>query len=122
VCLHFPDHSVSFDYLHKLTNTTIPSMMCDYKVAFLLYRIFKERLPEDEWLHLNENFIFTSRQTLFKLKRAHISKIGLNCATNRFHLINDKIPKNWLNKGYNSYKIECKKLSFHPRINAINDI
>jgi hypothetical protein len=43
-------------------------------------------------------------------KRAHISKIGLICATNRFHHINGKIPMIWLNKGYNSYKIECKKL------------
>jgi hypothetical protein len=112
VCLHYPYCSVSNDDLHKLTNRATPSLVCDYKMAFLLDRTFTDKLPEDEWLHLNENFINTSRHTLFKVKRAHNCKIALNCATNRLHLLNDKIPMNWFNKGYNNYKIGCKKLFF----------
>ena len=110
VCLHYPDNSISYEELHKRTNRATPEMMCEYKLALLLYKSFNDRQPEGEWLHLNDNYICTSRQTHFKVKRAHISKIGLNCATNRFYHLNDKIPLEWLNKGFANYKVDCKKL------------
>ena len=110
VCLHYPDNSISYKELHKITKRATPEMICEYKMALLLYKTFNDRQPEGEWLNLNDNFICTSRQSLFKVKRAHHSKTGLNCATNRFHYLNDKIPLEWLNKGFANYKIECKKL------------
>jgi hypothetical protein len=110
VCLHYPNNSISYEDLQKITKRASPEMMCEYKLALLLYKTFNHRQPEGEWLYLNDNFICTSRQSLFKVKRAHHSKIELNRATNRFYQLNDKIPSNWLNKGFANHKIECKKL------------
>jgi hypothetical protein len=60
-------------------------------MALLLYSSLNDKMAEDKRLHLNENIVNTSRQTLFKTKRAHNSKIGLNSASNRFSLSYDKI-------------------------------
>ena len=64
VCLHYPDNSISYKELHKITKRATPEMICEYKMALLLYKTFSDRQPEGEWLNLNDNFICTSRQSL----------------------------------------------------------
>jgi hypothetical protein len=110
VCLNYPDTSFSYMDLHQIANRATPEMFSSYKTALLLYGIFNEKVPIDEWIHLNIDIINTSRQTCFKTLRNHLRRIGLNCIANRLHTLNDKIPLTWLNKSLNTYKIECKKL------------
>ena len=98
--------------LHKITKRATPEMFCQYKTALLLYRLFNDNVPEDEWIQLNVNIINTSRQTRFMTNRNHSTKVGLNCIANRLHMLNDKIPLTWLNKSFNSFEIECKKTIF----------
>ena len=85
-------------------------MLRKYKLSLLLYKTFNEKVPEDEWLHLNDNIILTSRQTKFKCVKNNSLRIGLNCLANRFHHLNDMIPLAWLDVSFNSYKIKCKSL------------
>ena len=60
-----------------------------------------------EWCALNFNQILTSRQSKFKSKKANKLKVGLNALPNRFYVLNDKIPLNWLGGGYDIFKIKC---------------
>jgi hypothetical protein len=92
MCLHYDDPYVSFNEIHETTKRATPEMLCKYKLSFLLYKTFNEKVPEDEWLHLNDNIILTSRQTKFKCFKNNSLRIGLNCLANRFHHLNDMIP------------------------------
>ena len=110
VCLHYPSYLYSYHELHKMTGRATPEMMCNYKLALSLYKTFNDQLPYSEWLHLNFDQVNTTRQVTFITQRKNKKKIGMNCLTNRYHYLNNKIPLDWLNKSYASYKIECKKL------------
>ena len=37
-------------------------------------------------------------------------KVGINGLSNRFYLLNNKIPLEWLNLSLNTFKVKCKKL------------
>ena len=110
MCLNYKTDMISYIDLHKMTNRATPEMLSDYKLALSLYKIFNNESPQNEWLHLNFSQITTSRQTNFMTSKSNNLKLGINSLTNRLHHLNGKIPLEWLNKTFNCYKIECKKL------------
>ena len=110
MCHHYPSELISYFNFHKMSKRATPEMLCDYKLALSLYKTFNLKTPVDEWIHLNFNQMCTSRETMFLTNRAHNSRVGMNCMTNRYFHLNNRIPLSWLNKPFNSYKIECKKL------------
>ena len=65
-----------------------------------------------EWLELNFNQVFTSRQTKFITVKTNIRKVGLNALANRAFILNNKIPLEWLNLTFDTYKVYCKKKNF----------
>ena len=115
MCHHYPSELISYYNFHKMSKRATPEMLCNYKLSLSLYKTFNNACPYDEWIFLNFDQICTSRQLMFMTKRANKSRVGMNCLTNRFFHLNNRIPLSWLNKSYNSYKIECKKLflTFH---------
>lgn len=110
MCLNYKTDMISYIDLHKMTNRATPEMLSDYKLALSLYKIFNNESPQNEWLHLNFSQITTSRQINFMTSKSNNLKLGINSLTNRLHHLNGKIPLEWLNKTFNCYKIECKKL------------
>jgi hypothetical protein len=44
-----------------MTGRATPEMFRNYKLALLLYKTINEEMPEEDWLSLNFNQIFTSR-------------------------------------------------------------
>ena len=110
MCKHYHDPYESYYEIHSTTKRATPEMLCKYKLSLLLYKTFNEQVPEDEWLHLNDNIVLTSRQTKFKCVKNNYFRVGLNCLANRFHYLNDLIPIAWLDAPFNSYKIKCKSL------------
>ena len=110
MCLNYPSEIISYQNLHKITKRATPEMYCNYKMALSLYKVFNDKFPCNEWLHLNFNQINTSRQTTFMTSRTNNLKLGMNCLANRFNHLNGKIPLIWFNKSYYCYKIECKKM------------
>ena len=56
----------------------------------------------------------TSRQTSFVSSRNNNLKVGINSLSNRFYLLNNKIPLQWFNQSIDTFKIHCKKL-FLPK-------
>jgi hypothetical protein len=65
-----------------MTKRATPEMLCEYKLGLQLYKIFNQRLPIDEWLHLHFNQIITSRQTMFMTRKDNNLKVGIKCLTN----------------------------------------
>jgi hypothetical protein len=85
-------------------------MFSMYKLALLLYNIYNTDVQSTEWIMLNLNHVFTSRQKCFHINKQNKLNVGMNALSNRLHFLNDKIPFEWLNKSYSLFKIECKRL------------
>ena len=92
ICQHYPDRSISFLELHKITKRATPMMISEYKCALQLFKTFNECLPINEWVHMNFDQVITSRQTKFQINRSNRTKIGKHSMCNRFYQINGKIP------------------------------
>jgi hypothetical protein len=44
-----------------------PEILSIDKLALLLFKVYNDYLPSDEWIQLNENQYFTSRQSVQNL-------------------------------------------------------
>ena len=81
-----------------------------YKLALMLFKLYRDKIPSREWLALNDEQTFTSRQTKFHVNSTSNYKVGYNTPTRQLALINNKIELVWLNLSFDSYKIKCKNL------------
>ena len=109
VAFHYPSQYIGFMELHKRADRATPEMFGRYRLSLLLYRTFNDAIPETEWVEMNFQQIVMSRQTVFKIVKTNINKVGLNILCNRLHEINGKIKLDWLNMSKCAYKITCKK-------------
>ena len=90
-------------------NRATPEIFLQYKHALCVYKLFNSSTPHSlEWVALNLNSINTSRQTTFKVMRQNKKKVGLNALANRSFIVNDKIPLDWLNNSFETFKVKCK--------------
>jgi hypothetical protein len=98
--------------IHSMAGRATPSMISNYKLALMLHKIYNCINQSDEWIHLNINQAFTSRQTCFHFNRHNNLTVGMNALSNRLFYINDKIPFELLNTQFESFKIECTSLGY----------
>jgi hypothetical protein len=71
-----------------MTGRATPEMFRKYKLALLFYKTINEELPEQDWLSLNFNQIFTSRQSKFGINKTNRLLVGMNTLHNQFHELN----------------------------------
>ena len=109
VAFHYPSPYISFVKLHEMANRATPEMFSKYKLSLLLYKTFNDGLPEADWLMLNFDQVNTGRQSKFIIQKSNKLLVGLNILSNRLHVLNNKIPLEWLNLSIDSFKIQCKK-------------
>ena len=111
LCMKSNDHwLLSHADLHEIAGRALPERMMHYKLALQLHRTFNLQSPTQDWLGINFNSTYTSRQTKFIINKTCRLKVGINVLANRFHYLNGKLELNWLNLKYDSYKIKCKRL------------
>ena len=110
ICTPSYDLYMSYDTLHSINKRANPNQMLHYKLALTLYKVYNERMPQFEWISLNFSQILTSRQTLFQTINEPHYRIGNNILTNRFSVLNSKIPLEWLSMNFYSYKLKCKQM------------
>ena len=109
VCIKQCTNEISFLRLHEMCNRATPDNYLLYKHALCLFKLLTEQNTHTyEWIALNFNQILTSRQVKFKAVKANRKRVGLNALANRLSILNDRIPLDWLNLSYESYKIKCK--------------
>ncbi len=57
MALHYPKHNVNYINLHRITKLATPEMFSMYKLALLLFKVYNDYWPNDEWIQLNVNHI-----------------------------------------------------------------
>ena len=111
-CTRHYDRMISNVKIHEINNRALPTQICTYKHALMLFKLTISHEPSREWVNLNWQQIITSRQIHIKVFNTSRFKIGGNIMVNRFHILNGKILFEWLNLSLESFKIRCKELFF----------
>ena len=109
VCIKFCTRDVSFVDLHNTYNRATPEKFLLYKHAITLFKLMNDPTFTTEWVALNFNQIFTSRQSRFLATKANNRKVGLNALANRVYILNNRIPLDWFNMSFATFKVHCKK-------------
>ena len=110
ICTPTYNLSMSYVKLHEINKRATPENFCVYKHSILLHSLYNTRKPQLEWLSLNFNQNFNSRDKMFKTFNNSNYKIGRNNKlSNRVMILNNKIELDWLNKEKNPFKILCKQ-------------
>ena len=110
ICTKNYNYMMSYDHLHSVNNRAQPAQILKYKLALMLFKLYRDKIPSHEWLALNEEQIFTSRQTKCNVNSYSNYKVGFNTPTRRLTFINNAIELVWLNLSFDSFKIKCKNL------------
>ena len=104
------DQSISFEQTHATLNRATPKMFMAYKHALMLFRIFNDPFQSRDWVSLNFQLIFNTRDQFIKVVDTSRLKIGKNLAVNRIKIVNGKIMYAWLNLTYETFKLKCKAI------------
>ena len=110
ICIKNCDPMTSFKQLHEIAGRATPEKLMQYKLALSLYKLYNGEQNSLEFIALNFTQILTSRQITFMALNNNKLKVGLNALSNRFKILNNKIPLTWLNLSLDTYKIKCKLL------------
>ena len=102
--------NTSFEAIHSLAKRGTPTQMSSYKHALQLFKLYNSTNMSDDWLSLNDQQIFNSRNDHFQVYTKLNYKVGRNLIVNRFKTLNNKIKLSWFNGSYESYKVKCKQL------------
>ena len=65
---------------------------------------------DDDWMDMNVQQNFNTRNGKFHITDVSRLKIGINIMCNRLKVLNDKINLDWLNFSLTSYKIKMKEI------------
>ena len=110
ICTPNYHYLMSYDHLHHVNNRAQPCQIIKYKLALMLFKIYRDKIPTREWLALNCEQSFTSRQKKCIITSTSIYKVGFNTPTRRLTVINNTIDLTWLNLSFDSFKVKCKNL------------
>ena len=106
--VYLPLH-ISFINLHSLYKRATPEQFLLYRHALSVFKLLNSDVMTREWLELNFNQVFTSRQTKFITLKTNSRKVGLNALANRAFILNNKLPLEWMNLSFNTFKVYCKR-------------
>ena len=101
---------MSFESLHYHNKRATSTQMTLYKHALLLHKTYNDESMSLDWTDLFFNQQFNNRTIQVKFHNNSKLKVGNNILSNRFVILNGKIPYEWLNETKESFKIKCKKL------------
>ena len=100
VCVKLSTTDISFVDLHAMYHRATPEKVLSYKLALSLFKILNSEKYTLEWASLICNQIITTRQTKFITAKSHLKRVGINALANRFYILNNMIPLDWLNLSY----------------------
>ena len=107
---HTPNRFESYRDIHLNCKRAHPNQMIIYKHSIILHKLYNTQTPQMDWIHLNFNQTFTSRQTTFKTIKSSNFKVGENLLSTRLSILNGIIPLIDLNLSLNAFKVKYKKI------------
>ena len=99
---------ISNTNIHILCNRATPEKIMLYKLSLALFETINNKFPLPDWLDLNFTNTFTRREINFSCIKDNNYRVGLNTLSNRYSVLNGKIPLQWLNLPKLPYKLKCK--------------
>ena len=104
------DLRISYDQIHRINKRAPPMDMMKYKLAIQLHKIHNVNNANDDWIDLNLQQSFNSRQTCIRIIDNSNLKVGKNIIMNRLCVLNNYISYDSLNLSLNAFKLHCKNL------------
>ena len=87
-----------------------PTILCFFKHAIELHKLYKIQPPPLDWIALNFDQTISRRQTHFTISSSGNYKVGNNILSNRLSILNNKIELAWLNQSLSAFKIKAVKI------------
>ena len=109
LCCYGYDRSISYERLHTIVKYPTPAQKTIYNHSILLHKIYNDPHESNDWLDLFFNQNFNDRNTKANFFDTCKYKPGKNLLANRFTILNNKIPYDWLNLPLTKYKMMSKK-------------
>ena len=96
--------------IHQMTKRALPDQMIQYKHALMMYTLFRQCMPDNEFMHLNFQANMNQRLQHHTFIKIQHYNVGNNILLNRMHSLNNTILKSMTEGSYNSYKLKCKEM------------
>ena len=104
LCCPAYDRSILFLSLHLILKHPTPNVLTQFKNTLLLYKTYNSNTRNQNWLDIFFNQNFKERNNRVNFFDTSRYKPGKNHLANRFTVIKNKIPYNWLNLPLIKYK------------------
>jgi hypothetical protein len=91
---------------YKNWEKVIQKIMGEYNCIRLL-------ISDIDWQKFNWSQTNSTQQTTFGVLRSNNYRVGLNCKAHQFHILNEKISLDWLNKPLTAIKMEFKEFIYN---------
>ena len=104
------DIRTSYNQLHKFEKRALPMEFSKYRLAIQLHKIYNGSTMNDDWIDMNMQQNFITRNGKFHITDKSRLKIGINIMCNRLKVLNDRINLDWLNLSLTSYKLKMKEI------------
>ena len=108
-CIKNCTNDISFIDLHNAYKRATPVIFLLYKHTITLFKLINDLTFTTEWVTINFNQILTLRQTKFLATKANKRKVGLNTLAIRVYKLNNRIPLEWFNMSFDTFKVHSKK-------------
>ena len=96
--------------IHNMTKRALPDQMLKYKHALMLYKLYRQCIPNEEFIGLNFQANLNQRLQYYNFIKRQNYSVGSNILLNRLCCLNNEILQSMTDETYLSYKIKCKKL------------
>ena len=78
--------------------------MCAYKLALLLYKLIQIEIPKLDWVDINFQQSYTSRNNKFEFFGTNIYRVGCYNIYNRLNTLTWKLELNSVILSFDSFK------------------
>ena len=96
--------------IHKMADRALPEMMCLYRHAVTMFKLFNGIICDNEFIELNFQLYDNERNRKLTFTKNQRYDVGKNILLNRFCELNNMIAKDWLSLSLDTYKTKCKTL------------
>ena len=104
------DLRTSYDQLHRIHKRAVPLDVMKYRLAIQLHKLYNDNYTNNDWIDLNLQQNFNSRQTCVRITDCSNVKVGKNILVNRLGVLNNLISYDSLNLSLIAFKLHCKNI------------
>ena len=96
--------------IHQMTKRALPDQMIWYKHSLMLYKLLRQCIPDNEFMHMNFQANTNQRLQYHTFIETQNYNVGNNILLNRMCSLNNTITKSMTDGSYISYKLKCKEM------------